>query len=72
MEWGPKRTHFSDFTGRSLLAFPDWFVKGQPRPSQGRKTFTTWNYFKKDSPLVPAGLLGPVTLRAMDEIQLAQ
>jgi lysophospholipase L1-like esterase len=68
MEWGPKRTHFSDFTGRSLLAFPDWFVKGQPRPSQGRKTFTTWNYFKKDSPLLPAGLLGPVTLRAMDEI----
>jgi len=72
MEWGPARTHFKDFTGRSLLAFPDWFVKGQPRPSQGRKTFTTWNYFKKDSPLLPAGLLGPVALRAMDEIQLAQ
>ena len=48
--------------GGPLKAFPDWFIKGQPRPSPGRYTFTTWNYFTKDSPLVPSGLLGPVTL----------
>lgn len=48
--------------GGPLKAFPDWFVKGLPRPSSGRFTFTTWNYFTKDSPLVPSGLLGPVTL----------
>jgi hypothetical protein len=48
--------------GQFLKAFPDWFVKGQPRPSKGRYCFTTWNYFKKDSPLQPSGLLGPVTI----------
>ena len=50
--------------GGPLKAFPDWFVKGQPRPSSERFTFTTWNYFNKNSPLVPSGLLGPVTLGA--------
>ncbi len=46
--------------GRFLKRFPDWFVHGQPRPSRGRYCFTTWNYFDKNSPLVPSGLLGPV------------
>jgi len=41
--------------------FPDWLIKGQPRPS-ARKTYTTWNYFHKDSALQPAGLVGPVQL----------
>lgn len=48
--------------GGPLKAFPDWFIKGQPRPSHGRHAFTTWNYFTKDSSLVPSGLLGPVRL----------
>ena len=30
------------------------------RPSKGRECFTDWNYFTKDSKLVPSGLLGPV------------
>ena len=48
--------------GSYLKEFPDWFIKGQPRPSQGRYCFTTWNYFKKDSPLISSGLLGPVRI----------
>ena len=48
--------------GGPLKTFPDWFVKSQPRPSEGRFTFTTWNYFTKNSPLVASGLLGPVRL----------
>ena len=50
--------------GWYLSRFPDWF-KGDlsSRPSKGRKCFTDWNYFTKDSPLVPSGLLGPVVLR---------
>ena len=48
--------------GAYLERFPDWFVRGQPRPSTGRYCFVTWNYFTKDSPLVPSGLLGPVRL----------
>lgn len=47
--------------GGPLNAFPDWLIKGQPRPS-GRYTFTTWNYFNRNSPLESSGLLGPVRL----------
>ena len=50
--------------GGSLKAFPDWFITDEPRPSKGRYTFTTWNYFTKSSKLIPAGLLGPVRLVA--------
>lgn len=51
--------------GRFLKEFPEWFLKKQARPSRGRFGFTTWNYFTKNSPLVPSGLLGPVRLMKM-------
>jgi len=50
------------FVGRMLTAFPDWILENKPRPTT-RQTFSTWNYFTKDSPLLASGLLGPVTLR---------
>jgi len=50
--------------GGPLKSFPDWFLKGEPRPSKDRYTFATWNYFDKKSPLVSSGLLGPVTICA--------
>jgi hypothetical protein len=51
-------------SGFSMKEFPEWFLKHEPRPSRGRYTFVTWNYFTKDSALVPSGLLGPVTIVA--------
>jgi len=48
--------------GSFLKEFPDWFLKGEKRPSVGRYTFTTWNYFTKDSALESSGLIGPVKL----------
>lgn len=49
--------------GWYLTRFPDWFKDGlASRPSKGRKCFTDWNYFTKDSPLVPSGLLGPMRI----------
>ena len=56
--------------GGQLTSYPEWFIKNQPRPSQGRKTFTTWLYFTKDSPLQPAGLVGPVRLMIQAEMKL--
>jgi hypothetical protein len=50
--------------GGNLARWPEWLLKGEPRPSKGRFTFTTWKHFEKNSPLLPSGLLGPVTLRA--------
>lgn len=49
--------------GGNLARWPEWLVQGEPRPSQGRITFATWKHYKKDSPLLPSGLLGPVTIR---------
>jgi hypothetical protein len=48
--------------GGPLKRYPKWVLDGTPRPSAGRYTFATWNYFTADSPLVSSGLLGPVTL----------
>ena len=41
--------------------WPDWLLKGTPRTS-GRYTFTTNRYYKKGDPLLPSGLLGPVSV----------
>lgn len=57
-EWLPGHLDKASY----LKEFPDWFLKQQPRPSKGRYCFTTWNYFTKDSPLIPSGLLGPVRI----------
>jgi hypothetical protein len=46
-----------------LLAWPEWLLKHQLRPEGRRITFTTWKYYTKDSPLVPSGLLGPVSIQ---------
>ena len=58
-EWGMDR---GETMGRAIKAFPDWFVRDEPRPSRDRKTFVIWSYFRKDSPLQPSGLVGPVEL----------
>jgi hypothetical protein len=50
--------------GGRLARWPDWLLKGEPRPSKGRYTFATWKHFAKNSPLLLSGLLGPVTVRA--------
>ena len=42
-------------------AWPRWLLDGQPSPS-GRVTWASYDPFKKDSPLLPSGLIGPVTL----------
>jgi len=41
--------------------FPDWLLKGEKRPTN-RYTFTTHKHYKKDSPLLESGLLGPVRI----------
>lgn len=44
--------------------WPDWLLQGEPRPTE-RYTFTTYRYYKEDSPLMESGLIGPVTLQAV-------
>ena len=52
--------------GYPLKELPAWLIRGAPRASQGRLTFTTWKFYGKDSPLLESGLLGPVTLETLD------
>jgi hypothetical protein len=48
--------------GKQLKSFPAWLTDNKPR-SSGRFTFSSWKHFTKDDPLLPSGLLGPVTLQ---------
>ncbi len=41
--------------------WPEWLTKHEQRPSK-RYTFTTAKHYKKDSPLLSSGLLGPVSI----------
>jgi len=50
--------------GRGLKDLPDWLLNDQPRPSQGRYTFTSWRYYDSSAPLLPSGLFGPVRVIA--------
>ena len=58
--WGKDHSLGGKEVGRPLAEYPDWFLTGKPRPSTARQCFVMWNYFKKDDPLLDAGLLGPV------------
>ena len=58
----------SDRTPKGTLKeWPKWLLEGKPSPT-GRYTFTTWRLWPKGSPLLPSGLLGPVTLRAAETV----
>jgi hypothetical protein len=49
-----------------LKEWPKWLTDPDTPRTSGRYTFATfnhWNQDKKNSPLLPSGLLGPVTLR---------
>lgn len=45
----------------TLRNWPRWLLEGEKSPT-GRFTFTTWRLWRKDEPLQPSGLLGPVRL----------
>jgi len=49
----------------SLKKWPQWLDQDKPSPT-GRITFTSWRLWKKDSPLQPSGLLGPVKVLAAE------
>lgn len=47
----------------AIKKLPDWYIEGLEKPEGGRTTFTTWDHFREDSPLLQAGLIGPVKIR---------
>ena len=69
MQWGHPLWGRQDLGG-PLVRFPNWVIHDLPRPTPGRYTFETWNYYNKTSPLHPSGLLGPVQLQAQASVAL--
>jgi len=59
-----------EWTEQHLTRWPDWLTSGKPRPQPSRVTFTTWKHWSADDPLLPSGLLGPVTLRPASLVAL--
>lgn len=51
----------SAITRGALLEFPSWWQTKKPK--RDRIAFATWKHYDGAEELVPAGLLGPVTLR---------
>jgi len=66
-DWGSDR---GVDKGHAMKAYPDWFLKNESRPSKGRKAFTVWYYYRDNSALQPAGLVGPVKLVSVGEVKL--
>ena len=56
----------ADANAREVEA-PSGFLGGQ-KIKTGRYTFSTNDLFKADSPLLPSGLLGPVSISAAKKI----
>jgi hypothetical protein len=54
----------------TLEDWPAWLDEGKPSPA-GRHTFTTWRLWKKDDPLQPSGLLGPVRILTKHSVPLS-
>jgi hypothetical protein len=59
-----------EWTGKSLVRWPEWFVNGTPRPSSQRTTFTTWRHWYAGDDLQPSGLIGPVYVRIGEVVEL--
>jgi len=53
----------------TLKEWPRWLLEGEPNPS-GRYSFTSWRLWKKTSPLQQSGLIGPVTINLVKEINI--
>ncbi len=59
----------SKFTDGRLLELPAWLAGATGAQKNPRHTFSTWKHHTADSPLLPAGLLGPVRMEWLREIQ---
>ena len=55
---------FAALSHGGIRELPEWYKRGDPKPADGRVTFTTWKHYTKESPLLESGLVGPVTLWA--------
>ncbi len=51
---------------------PQWFVENQPMPASKRNTYCTHSFYNKNSKLISAGLLGPVSITSNKNIKVVE
>ncbi|MDI1248306.1 MAG: glycosyl hydrolase [Lacunisphaera sp.] len=66
-----QRQGVSKFTDGRLLKLPDWLYEPAKRGENPRHSFSVWKHYDADSPLVPAGLLGPVQVKWLNRLDTA-
>jgi hypothetical protein len=49
---------------------PEWYVNQEPIPAGKRTTFCTATFYKATDPLMPSGLLGPVSISEQSIVQI--
>ena len=49
-------------SGMDNTAVPDWYLRGEPKPDDGKTVFTVSYFYRPDEPLYDSGLVGPVLL----------
>jgi hypothetical protein len=59
-----------EWRGDTIARWPDWLYGGGTRPATERVTFTSWRFYRKESPLLESGLLGPVVLESARSVEL--
>jgi len=56
-----------DYTQGDSGALPEWYLKNQPKPEDGKVAFSVVKLFEADEPLYDSGLVGPVVIRTAIE-----
>jgi len=62
----------SSYNPQENSKMPDWFLNNEPIPEGPRTTFDSGQFYKKGDPLLPSGLLGPVSIEFKDVITIAK
>lgn len=52
----------SSYNPKEDSSMPEWFLNNEPMPEGPRTTFDSGMFYKKGDPLLPSGLLGPVSI----------
>lgn len=67
---GAGSSGFASLSGGGIQQLPDWYKNGAPKPDDGKVTFATWKHYTGESPLLEAGLIGPVRLLPVMQVTI--
>ena len=67
---GAGSSGFASLSGGGIQQLPDWYKSGAPKPDDGKVTFATWKHYTGESPLLEAGLIGPVRLLPVMQVTI--